>query len=54
MVLHVLIMVTLCSVSVQSGLSVDIVKKVGGKFFLWCFPLISRVTNDKAKARGTD
>ena len=28
-------------------------KKVGRKFFLWCFPLISKVTNDNAKARGT-
>ena len=54
MVLHVLMMVTWCSVSVQSGLSGDTVKKVGGKFFLWWFPLISRVTNDNAKARGTD
>lgn len=54
MVLHVLIMVTWCFVSVQSGLSGDTVKKVGGKFFLWCFPLISRVANDNAKARGTD
>lgn len=54
MVLHVLMMVTWCSVSVQSGLSGDTVKKVGGKFFLGCFPLISRVTNDKARARGRD